>query len=97
VKNGLVGRKLTKNLNGCTFPLDKKEDGHQFLACIVKCLQDIERKLEGKPTRLKVLLSDNNYHDQEEITFNTLLEYLIKDEESRLNRSFFALYHIHDP
>jgi hypothetical protein len=48
----------------------------------VKLIQDHEGKVEDNPTRLKFLLSVNNDEGEEVITYNKLLDYISKDEDS---------------
>jgi hypothetical protein len=68
------------DLVGKTFQMDTEEDGVK--SQIVKLLQDYEGKVEDNPTCLKFLLSVNSEKAEEVTTYNKILEYLAKHEQS---------------
>ena len=71
-----------EDLIGRSFLMDQQEDGQRFRARIVKLLEDHESSIEENPTRIKFLCSLNNDQAEEIITYNKLLEYITRDEET---------------
>ena len=71
-----------EDLVGRTFLMDEQEDGQRFRARIVKMIEDHESDIEENPTRIKFLCSINNDQAEEIITYNKLLEYITRDEDS---------------
>jgi hypothetical protein len=71
-----------EDLIGRSFLMDKQEDGQQFRGRIVKLIEDHESKVEDNPTRIKFRISVNKDKAEEIITYNKMLDYITKDEES---------------
>jgi hypothetical protein len=70
------------DLIGRTFLMDEQGDGQKFRGRIVELIEDHESKLEDNPTRIKFRVSVNEEKAEEIITYNKMLEYITKDEES---------------
>lgn len=70
------------DLVGRTFLMDEDDTGQRFRARIVKLVEDHESTLEENPTRVKFLCSINGDKAEELISYNKLLEYISKDEDS---------------
>jgi hypothetical protein len=60
----------------------KKEDGQKHRGRIVELIEDHESKVEDNPNRIKFRVSVNEDKAEEIITYNKMLEYITKDEES---------------
>ena len=60
--------------------MDEQEDGQRFRATIVEKLDDYDSDLASNPTRIKFLCKVND--EEEIITYNEMLEYIQRDEES---------------
>jgi hypothetical protein len=71
-----------EELIGCTFLMDKQDDGQQLWARIVKLVQDHEAEIDRNPAKLKFLLSINNDKAEEIISYNQLLDYLSCDSDN---------------
>jgi hypothetical protein len=78
-----------EDLIGRTFLMDEKEYGQKHRGQIVELIEDHESLLEENPTRIKFRVSVNNDKAEEIITYNKMLEYIIKDEESDIMWKFF--------
>jgi len=76
---GLVGR---------TFLMDPQEDGQRFRARIVELIEDHESDIENNPTRIKFLVSVDNDQAEEIITYNQVMDYISKDQESDIKWKF---------
>jgi hypothetical protein len=76
------------NLIGCSFLMDKQEDGQQIRGQIVELIKDHESKVEENPTRIKLRVSVNEDKAEEIITYKKMLEYIAKDEDSDINWKF---------
>jgi hypothetical protein len=68
--------------------MDKHSDGQRPKATITQVLEDHESKLEDNPTRIKFKLSLNNDQREDIITYNKMLEYTTRDEESDMTWKF---------
>ena len=77
-----------EDLIGRTFLLDVNDDGERHRARIVKLIEDHESKVEDNPTRIKFLVSYNNDKGEEIITYNKILDYILKDEETDIMWKF---------
>jgi hypothetical protein len=55
---------------------------------IVQLIEDHESSLEDNPTRIQFKVSVNNNKAEEFITYNKMLEYIAKDEESDIMWKF---------
>jgi hypothetical protein len=77
-----------EDLIGRSFFMDKQEDGQQFRGRIVALLEDHESTLEDNPTRLQFRVSVNEDKIEEIITYNKMLDYITKDEESDIQWKF---------
>jgi Reverse transcriptase (RNA-dependent DNA polymerase) len=71
-----------EDLVGRTFLLDAQEDGQRLRARIVQLLEDHESEVESNPTRIKFRLAVGEEEAEECMTYNDLLGYLARDEES---------------
>jgi hypothetical protein len=54
----------------------------------VQLIEDHESSVEENPTRIKLLLTVDNDKEVEIITYNKMLEYITKDEESDITWKF---------
>jgi hypothetical protein len=77
-----------EDLVGCSFLMDKEEDGQQFRGQIVKLIEDHESKVEENTTRIKFRVSVNQNKAKEIITYDKMLEYITRDEESDIKWKF---------
>jgi hypothetical protein len=77
-----------EDLIGRTFLMDEKEDGQNHRGWIVELIEDHESLLEENPTRIKFRVSVNNDKAEEIITYNKMLEYITKDEDSDIMWKF---------
>jgi hypothetical protein len=73
-----------EDLIGRTFLMDKTQDGQKFRARITKLVEDHSSQLNDDKKRLKFLLSVNDDESEEVITYNQLLDYLAKDQDSNI-------------
>jgi Reverse transcriptase (RNA-dependent DNA polymerase) len=71
-----------EELIGRTFLMDKQENGEVHRARIVQMIEDHESDVKDNPTMIKFRLSINNDAAEEIITYNRLLDYLTRDDES---------------
>jgi hypothetical protein len=71
-----------------TFLMDEQEDGQKHRGRIVEFIEDDESKVEDNPTRIKFRVSVNEDKAEEIITYNKMLEYITKDEESDIQWKF---------
>jgi Reverse transcriptase (RNA-dependent DNA polymerase) len=71
-----------EDLVGRTFLMDHQDDGQRRRARIVQLLEDHESEVERNPTRIKFLLSVGEEEGEEVMTYNDLLGYLARDDES---------------
>jgi hypothetical protein len=69
-------------LIGRSFLLGPQKDGQRFRAQVVKLIEDHSAKVHDNKTRIKFLLNVNDNESEEVITYNQLLDYLSKDEET---------------
>jgi hypothetical protein len=72
----------SKELIGRTFLLDKQDNCQQFLARVVKVIDDRTCQLENDKDRMKILLSLDEDAQEEVITYNQLLDYLARDNDN---------------
>jgi hypothetical protein len=77
-----------EDLIGRSFLMDQQEDGQRFRGCIAELIEDHESKLEDNPTRTKFRISVNEDKAEEIITYNKMLEYITKDEDSDIKWKF---------
>jgi hypothetical protein len=77
-----------EDLIGLTFLMDEQADGQKCRGRIVELIEDHESKLEDNPTRIKFRVSVNEDKAEEIITYNKMLEYITKDEESDIQWKF---------
>jgi hypothetical protein len=68
--------------------MDEQLDGQRPRATIIQLLEDHESKLEDNPTRIKFKCSLNNYQQEDIITYNRMLEYITRDEDSDITWKF---------
>ena len=71
-----------EDLIGRTFLMDPKADGQKFRATITDLLEDHESKLEDNPTRIKFKCTYDKDQQEEVFTYNKVLDYISRDEES---------------
>ena len=69
--NDLVGR---------TFLMDEQEDGQRHRARIVKLVEDHEDNVKDNPTLIKFVCSVNDDQYEEIITYNQMLDYILRPE-----------------
>jgi hypothetical protein len=62
--------------------MDKQSAGQKPRGTLVQMIEDHESSLEENPPRIKFRVSLNNDQQEEIITYNKMLEYITKDEES---------------
>jgi hypothetical protein len=67
---------------GCTFLLDKQDDGQKFRAQIFKLIKCHTSQLENDKDRMKLLLSLDEDYRGEVITYNQILDYLARDNDN---------------
>jgi hypothetical protein len=72
--------------------MDEQEDGQIFRGQIVELIDDHESKVKENPTRIKFRVSVNEYKAEEIITYNKMLEYTTKDEDSDISENFKPLF-----
>jgi hypothetical protein len=68
--------------------MDEKEDGQKYRGRIVELIEDHESMVEEIPTRIKFRISVNEDKAEEIITYNKMLEYITKDEDSDIQWKF---------
>jgi hypothetical protein len=68
--------------------MDEKEYGQKHRGRIVELIEDHESLLEENPTRIKFRVSVNNDKAEEIITYNKMMEYITKDEDSDIMWKF---------
>jgi hypothetical protein len=71
-----------QDLIGRSFMMDEQPDGQRTRGKIVQLIEDHESSLEDNPTRIQFRVSVNNDRSEEIITYNKMLEYITRDEES---------------
>jgi hypothetical protein len=71
-----------EDLIGRSFLMDKSENGQKSRARIIRLIDDHSSLLNDNKKRMKFLLSVNDDESEEIITYNQLLEYLSKDNDS---------------
>jgi hypothetical protein len=71
-----------QDLIGRSFPMDEQPDGQRARGKIVQLIEGHESSLEDNPTRIQFRVSVNNDKAKEIITYNKMLEYITRDEES---------------
>jgi hypothetical protein len=62
--------------------MNEQPDGQRERGKIVQLIEDHESSLEDNPTRIQFRVSVNNDKAEEIITYNKMLEYITRDEES---------------
>jgi hypothetical protein len=62
--------------------MDEQPDGQKARGKIVQLIEDHESSLEDNPTRIQFRVSVNNDKAEEIITYNKMLEYITRDQES---------------
>jgi hypothetical protein len=77
-----------EDLIGHSFFMDKQEDGQQFRGHIVELIEDHESVVEENTTSIKFRVSVNEHKAEEIITYNKMLEYITKDEDSDIKWKF---------
>jgi hypothetical protein len=77
-----------EDLIGRTFLMDEKEDGQKRRGRIVELIEDHESLLEENPTMIKFRVPGNNDNAKEIITYNKMLEYITKDDDSDIMWKF---------
>ena len=73
-----------EELIGRTFLMEEQANGEIHRAKIVQMIEDHESDINDNPTMIKFRLSINNDAAEDVITYNKLLDYLSKDEDSDL-------------
>ena len=86
-----------EELIGRSFLMNKQEDGQQFRGRIVQLIEDHESSVKDNPTRIKFRVSVNNDQSEEIITYNKMLEYISKDEETDTVWKFQRIVSHHGP
>ena len=77
-----------EDLIGRTFLMDQQSDGQKFRAKVTEMVEDHESQLLDNPTRIKFLCSINNDQAEELLTYNQVLDYITKDEETDITWKF---------
>jgi hypothetical protein len=77
-----------QDLIGWSFLMDEQPDGQRARSKIVQLIEDHESSLEDYPTIIQFRVSVNNDTAEEIITYNKMLEYITKDEESDIMWKF---------
>jgi hypothetical protein len=77
-----------QDLIGRTFLMDEQEDSQKFRGRILELIEYHESKLEDNPTRIKFRVSVNEDKAEAIITYNKMLEYITKVEESDIQWKF---------
>ena len=70
-----------EDLVGRTFLIGDEDDGQKFRARVTRLIEDHQSDLEANPSRIKFVCSVNNDQAEEIITYNQLLDYIMRDEE----------------
>jgi hypothetical protein len=73
-----------EDITGQLFLMDEHPDGRKFRACVVKTIYNHDFKLENNKDQIKFFLSVNEDTSEEIITYNQLLDYLAKDDNSNV-------------
>jgi hypothetical protein len=68
--------------------MDEQEDGQKYRGRMVELIEDHESMMEENPTRIKFQISVNEDKAEEIITYNKMLEYITKDEDSDIQWKF---------
>ena len=68
--------------------MDEESDGQKHRARIIQIIEDHASKVKDNPTRIKFLVSINNDQREEIISYNKLLDYISKDEETDIMWKF---------
>jgi hypothetical protein len=71
-----------QELLGCTFLMDTQEDGQRFRAHIVECISDLESNVCRSDDHVKFRISVNEDEYEEIITYNTLMDFIEKNQEN---------------
>jgi hypothetical protein len=71
-----------QELLGCTFLMDTQEDGQRFRAHIVECISDHESNVCRSDDHVKFRISVNEDEYEEIITYNTLMDFIKKNQEN---------------
>jgi hypothetical protein len=71
-----------QDLIGRSFLMDEQPDGQKARGKMVQLIEDHESSLEDNPTRIQFRVSVNNDKAEEIITYNKMLEYITRHEES---------------
>jgi hypothetical protein len=77
-----------EDLIGRTFLMDEQEDSQKYRGRLVELIGFDESKVEDNPTRINFRISVNEDKAQEIITYNKMLKYITKDEESDIQWKF---------
>ena len=72
------------DLIGKTFLMDKQEDGTQHRARIHELVEGHERDLDKHPERVKFKVSINNDQYEELLTYQQVLDHILKDENTEV-------------
>jgi hypothetical protein len=82
----LVGRLILSlhqsSIQNTSFLMNNQEDGHQTRATIFKLIEDYESSIHDNTARIKFILSLNNDQGKDIVTYNKIMEFICKDEES---------------
>jgi hypothetical protein len=68
--------------------MDEHKDAQKFRGRIVELIEDHESKVEDNPTRIQFRVSASEDKAEEILTYNKMLEYITKDEESDIQWKF---------
>jgi hypothetical protein len=77
-----------QDLIGQSFLMDEQPDGQRARGKIVQLIEDHESALKDYQTRIQFRVSVNNDKAEEIITYNKMLEYITRDEESDIMWKF---------
>jgi len=79
------------DLVGRSFLMDKETDGRRFCATIIKKLEDHDSDVVKNPTRIKFLCRISDKEEEEIISYNEMIEYIQRDEESDIVWQFKSI------
>ena len=70
-----------EDLVGKSFLMDAEEDGQRFRARVVKCLDDLDNRLDNDKERIKCLCKLNDDEREELFTCSQIVDFLNRDAE----------------
>ena len=78
---GQPAQDILRALVGRTFLMDPQENGERYRTKILEALVESEEQLAKHPNCIKFICSVNNDMCEEVLTYNEILEYIMKNKE----------------